>query len=483
MGRYPFLGFSAISKLEKHPLAFSPLKRDLIEMARLDQLPVELIQQICSLLCPHCLGSDADWFKPLTFEAEDRIKIREGHHALAALCRTSGYLRSVAESYLHHFIYQWKATELSLASTTQALTSRPYLGQAVKTVEIRGDRVGCLSRAFASHFEDVAAGYHVKLPEGWAESDDPKVRSSVILQLLLLHICGAKDVSFTLRLCADFDILEAVQAAAANSGNEASCFLPKLHRLAVYFCGPTESRLGLLAPLLRLAPNLSTLCLQGAQACETGRGMRLAGVTILNLDMCNFNPDALAGLIGSCSRLEVLNMKWDTRGPIANKYGLQPHHVLGSLQKHKESLRSLSMDVIRSDPWCPPADLSLVNFSNLESLWINFNELRASDENGWSAAAFFLPRLLPQSLRRLYLLDDALNVGFDFAGLDVLMKQGEFPELAEIACFYDRIGTPQAGNVTTSPADGNRFVALRGGRGGSKLVKSPNMFNPMRSWH
>jgi hypothetical protein len=94
-------------------------------MAQLDQLPVEILSEICSHLCTHCLEPETAWFKP-HFHSKDRQEIRRRRHALVMLCRTSTSLRSIAQPYVYHFLYQWSDSDFELSRIAEILTSQYY---------------------------------------------------------------------------------------------------------------------------------------------------------------------------------------------------------------------------------------------------------------------------------------------------------------------------------------------------------------------
>ncbi|KAK4454532.1 hypothetical protein QBC34DRAFT_420910 [Podospora aff. communis PSN243] len=403
-------------------------------MAQLDQLPVEILGEICSYLCIHCLEPDTARSSYRRQWKGGRKMQRQRRHALAMLCCTSAFLRSIAQPYLYHSLYQGPDTEpdFELFRITKILTAD--LGQAVKRIELHHVVTPPIAKELAADFARVASRYGIQLAEGWA--NDESTRSSLVLDLLLLLARGASVVRLATHPSLSFEHLATVVASNDGMGVPR---LSQLRTVALHWdCGNDEVvrfQLDNIAPLLRLAPNMNTLVLFCSYALDTD--LQLAGVTTLNVFRCRLSSIALGKLIESCARLQVLNVLMSALTYMEGA-SLVPESFRASLQKHKDTLRSLSITMVPNYIYEEAqSDQDLSDFKKLESLWINVNQIKPSRTLGTEnrqrpISDTFLANVLPKSIRRLCLLNyPRVPEVSMLLGLDAALERGGFPHRHE----------------------------------------------------
>ncbi|KAK7215797.1 hypothetical protein V2G26_003800 [Clonostachys chloroleuca] len=171
----------------------------------LTDLPLEILENVCQMLCPHCLGTTD--------------KIRRQHsawnmahlRALSSLSQTCSLLRTIAQPILHHSPLVGTAGSFSLAL---ALCKRPDLGARVRELRVGSemysqrdytiteDESEYLTKHLAEFSESRGTPIQV-LPKWWLESRhrDPQGRDQIFclhssLALSSLAMSHAPNVKF-----------------------------------------------------------------------------------------------------------------------------------------------------------------------------------------------------------------------------------------------------------------------------------------------
>jgi hypothetical protein len=71
----------------------------------LENLPAELLHEVCERLCTHCLEEDTGGTHARVPTTEEADEIRSNRMALASLSRTSTRVSGIARPYLYHLVY------------------------------------------------------------------------------------------------------------------------------------------------------------------------------------------------------------------------------------------------------------------------------------------------------------------------------------------------------------------------------------------
>src|SRR6187399_1913923 len=86
----------------------------------LNQLPTELLQQICAQLCLHCQQATGSSAMPQLDTTPGRVN----KHALAQLCHSNSVLRSIAQPVLFHYFVVNSAAQSVRAKHLRARLSK-----------------------------------------------------------------------------------------------------------------------------------------------------------------------------------------------------------------------------------------------------------------------------------------------------------------------------------------------------------------------
>ncbi|KAK4452550.1 hypothetical protein QBC34DRAFT_435410 [Podospora aff. communis PSN243] len=425
-------------------------------MPLVTDLPVEILRDACSQLCAHC----AD---PLPFWLREPLGVDRSRSTLVALSQTSKLLYSVALPYLHH----------SITCTDESAFGR-------------------LAKKFISNPEISKFAQHLQLDRPYLNNESRDVES------LLLSASNASAIRMELCWPLSFEGLP----TAAGSRAGAPC-LPALRKLCVQAFHPHPPfDFLMLLPLLRAAPNLDTLILSGINATisafqpiEWGpprppplSTIELGNLRDLTLSYCNFDFIPADRLIKACSRLEVFNMLWS---PANNWYGdvqdintfsPAPHQILEALDQHKSTLRILSLNrELRGNPSRvnPEKEYDFRHFEKLESLWIKVRDFRPIPTEDLEHCDPFLARILPQSIRRLYLTDDYVDISPHIVGIYYEMLRGRFTALDEIAAKPPR----RSRSISTTQSTVDVIRGERHARGRPKVYVTPPSTNAVLTWH
>ena len=113
-------------------------------MNSLSNLPIEIVESIFCLLCPHCERPAHEHALPVrdpdsTVNARfgDLQKLQETRQALRALSLSCRVLRSVAQPVLFHIAFDCQRPSASTPFSS-VVAARPNFEQAVRVLEIRG---------------------------------------------------------------------------------------------------------------------------------------------------------------------------------------------------------------------------------------------------------------------------------------------------------------------------------------------------------
>ncbi|KAI0452211.1 hypothetical protein F5B21DRAFT_516231 [Xylaria acuta] len=296
----------------------------------MEHLPTEIIRGVCGALCGHC-------------------------NALANLRLTSSRLRAIAQPFLYHSIFVRQRKILGLISIFDTFISRPDLAAAVRHLVL-----------------DTWCG---------TEPVSDEVLSRLMHQLLRQN----PHIEFPALMASSQDasgLLPSVDGPFAPS-------LPALRKVVLDY-----SDIGHGFDFLNV-----TRC------CNISCTLSLQNVTFLILTYCYISTNDMSRLLSSCGKLDtfayesVSEARFDMIGDEDgddDEDGLSANELVHVLEEqgHSSTLRRLSLDYsedVRDD--IAMID-SLVNFSQLQELWLRHVVLRLPETVPADAPAGVLPASL-----------------------------------------------------------------------------------------
>ncbi|KAK4450398.1 hypothetical protein QBC34DRAFT_75513 [Podospora aff. communis PSN243] len=497
-------------------------------MARLIQLPAEILREICSYLCLHCSAPCIVWEDPEPADTRDPgmersaelCGLRHPTHNLAALSRTCRRLHDIAQPYLYHCI-RWAPEPpasipvLDLArqflvtsrifSVLQA--TKPDVAQRVQAAELDCVYIGPI---LPSSKLDVAFNRADVYPRGYVLPSD---LNEALLETILLSLPALK--ALRLRI---FDGLSPSFRLWTGSATPNLGVLPTLRELYAHSLMKNRGWWPRLKSLLKMTDGITVLSIQ----CFHGFGNEsldeLRNLVELTIDSCEFKALALTKFIESADHLRAFRMlerhedwsKYQRPAVYPNPWPCYAS-IVAALGKHKSTLRSLGLLIrVRShghmgDP--AAADVDFRDFEKLENLCVRLMDLRCSAPERVGEMHYeiaqnlkslepsdprcqdgYLASILPRSIKRLYFFD-ALHpknsvaiLSANLWGLDTALKRGDFPNLEEIGIIsvtWERtLSSPAlvARGEKPCPAAAGRLRKLGrtwAERGGAKLINTP----------
>ncbi|KAK5662136.1 hypothetical protein OQA88_8041 [Cercophora sp. LCS_1] len=401
---------------------------------QLEDFPVELLNEICSHLCPHCRVEE------FSRRSHTALETRRSKAGLAALCRTSKGLQGIAEPYLYHFVDQNGGTQSrTLPWLVQRITSRPDLAKHVKRLDFAQTVACSVPEELVAHLSDAAARCNLNLPDWWHQSWEKAVL--VLLELLLLHTPNASTLHLTPTLYLNF----AHFSRSKETLNHAHV-LPGLTTLFVKRDAEASNEWVSIKPLLEAATNLKRLTLRGSRYRSRYRdflsdGLTFEHLTDLSFYHCTFTSAYIGNIIIACSRLEVFHATLEyspTEHPhfflAHNEDGgtwFSLHTIMSSLRKHKRTLRVFSFDTSKGRPQLPENSHHFRDFEKLESVQMTLADFKSVDDTN-NPSDTFLIEMLPESIKRLQLVDPAENITSNLWELNAALDRGSFPNLVEL---------------------------------------------------
>ncbi|KAK4443672.1 hypothetical protein QBC34DRAFT_201176 [Podospora aff. communis PSN243] len=416
---------------------------------QLQDLPVELLQLVCSFFCMHChdVNFHQTQFRLSCGLEKDELETWESHMRqhrlpLVALCQTSKYLRELATPYLYHAVYTFGGyyklpldpqRNESLRRFMTTIQSRPELINHVRFIDLPlhdGYRYGMPH--IPPNGETMIWFHHLVLS-----------RASAI-ETMNLGEAGADiaGVMFRTLTAQELRFLTTLQV----EGGEEPDTSPDL------------------PSLLQVAPNLRALYLHNFDISTVGpiQPHLLAQVTTLSLGLSVLDKPSILSMIDGCGGLQDFSLDLQDAKTTQAVQSQHTHkdsdleyieihaEIQGILSRlvshHQTTLRAVSVAINHSDVigdgklvTRPVSEFFCRGFSecpNLKAIGLDVPILRRGrPELGTSLSMF--PGLLPSSLERLYLEDPLINSRYSASlllSLERALQSGRLPNLKEV-CF------------------------------------------------
>lgn len=347
----------------------------------MNKLPFELLQQICSVLCPHCTNIDDN----------DHFSSRQ---ALASLSRTSHLLCAIAQPTLFHRL---KIPTKSTCAFLRMLYERPYLASSVR--QLRPLRYGfffdgsdediqALKRAARELLLDIDGDPDFK--KSYGDNYQKDFLTELAIALLPNLEAFVTEIEYDM---ADEDLVTTNRFLDSRFKRLAAKQQPGLsHIRALGFAKEDNWGFNLATPgiavLLNAAPNLERLVFDGTHGVGTLhqelmapalRNLRVLSITnsALGNGEDDFEFRQLRRVVQLCTRLETF--RFHSVGPFLGEMDeglLPPAKFLEALEPVSEKLKVLDLDLTESHHPGPPEDWiltrqSFASFTRLESLHLD----------------------------------------------------------------------------------------------------------------
>ncbi|SPO03727.1 uncharacterized protein DNG_06410 [Cephalotrichum gorgonifer] len=402
-------------------------------------LPAELLADISSRFCPHCVGDSGLYLDLGSSERYDQLASQQ--RDLASLSRTSREIHAVATPFLYHLFATHQSTLYLHMRLQRTLYERPDLAAHVRRAAFVGYTNPAETDSVVNH---LVARLKVPPPEGWivpkkvmivtktgnrVESVREPLRHQFLVEMALNLTAGLEHLSMNLSLHASEDY---------GKNMLPSSTLPALRTLHLAHSYPAGFSLEVVSRLLQKAPNLRLLTLDGCSSVRYGSspGPDLSNLSALRLVRPCFRENAhLAGLFASCSKLQGLAFHHWRGESYIYLPRRTPRELIQALLPCNQTLRYLEIQ------WAEDDDIyqdelvrSLKPFSSLETLVIDAaciysNRTRDVEE---SEPPSSLADLLPTSIRYLLLWRVNLRMHQDLADFAQKARRGAFPNLKEV---------------------------------------------------
>ncbi|KAK4042147.1 hypothetical protein C8A01DRAFT_14174 [Parachaetomium inaequale] len=442
-------------------------------MARLNltDLPPELLTEICSFLCCHCLELQSTVFSPVTAQSDpDHGQAQPRRADLLSLARVCRVLRGVAELFLYHSFHTSRTSDLYFFVRT--LLDRPDLRLRVLDVDVGPSLV---------HAGDplLARGR----PEDAAELVE-SAEHAALISLLLQLVPNVESSHLHLPLFKAFPDLGRLESTHSP--------MLSLKRLAF-----TDLKRGFIldgtSPILRLAPNLEILRCHNCDdvskvfLATLGRKMpsnprplqALAKLTLRNTSLTAASLLHLLEAVGP--RLSKVDIRRSIGRQSRGYYQslgepkIEFNEVVTALQPWSHSLQELSFSMHEIDMILPRspdhfAGVHLLReFRELRSLRTPADCLDFHGHLGRREDA--LAATLPPSIRELRLLGYSSIVP-GLQGLARAFGAGQFAELQRIEVDHPAF---EAGQLQLEAAREVREVAASFWPAGVDFVIHPKL--------
>ncbi|TGJ85431.1 hypothetical protein E0Z10_g3310 [Xylaria hypoxylon] len=389
----------------------------------MEQLPTELIGEVCGALCPHCKehrdeGIVYDFMFSGTWQRQ----------ALVNLCLTSSKLRAIAQPFLYHRITIPNGETTHIVSLLDTLISRPDLARATKHIitPSRSDDV-TINDEVLSRLTQAARRTGLRLPDDWAE--DIACLPDRLMQQLILQVPHIELVAFLSVGLEPWDLLQSVDPFTRS--------LPALRKVVLDYWD-TESGYDLsdMASLFSLATNVNRLSLY--RCCDILGTLPLQNVTCLILGTCWIPADDMSRLLSSCGKLNTFAYDGSAYDVGEGNNGISANQLVHMLreQGHSGTLRRLYLDYSLGFQGEPESINSLDGFSQLQELYlgsvfIRWLEAVAADGSGG---------VLPASLKEIGLYGPSESMRVTLIWVVAQASEGFFPRLKRIRSDYGNGG-------------------------------------------
>ncbi|KAL3707019.1 hypothetical protein TMatcc_008032 [Talaromyces marneffei ATCC 18224] len=352
----------------------------------MNNLPIELLEQICTTLCPHCTHIDRN----------DRTSCCR---ALASLSCTNQLLRAIAQPILFHRL---KLSRRSSCAFLRMLYERPHLASKVKQLSPLWQQLffdgsdedhQILERAARELLLDIDG--NTGFDELYGDNPPKHFLTELMIALLPNLESFVAEIEYSIPdedLATFYRFLDS-RFKRLEPQNGGISGLPNIRALGFTKEGSWGFSLATpgIAVLLNAAPNLERLVFDGTHGVggvyrewvenmdlmASGlRNLRVLSITnsVLGNNEEDFEFGQLRRIVQLCIRLEVF--RFNSIGLFPNELDdghLPPGRFVEALDSVKETLTGLDIDIGESCPPEPADDWmltsqSMTSFERLESL-------------------------------------------------------------------------------------------------------------------
>ncbi|KAH0430758.1 F-box domain protein [Colletotrichum camelliae] len=399
-------------------------------MAKLAQLPAELLQKILSNFLNinnHVAYLVLPLFEP---NAADLATLK-------AASRTCRVLRDAVEPLIWRHLCltqhrrQGHPTTQQLISLIRLWHERPELAGHVHTLYFSGEELPfgpqVISEEDVAFVSRVLQEFGFQLSQPWVQvpGQTPDAQPwhtafnnlSFITALIVLMAQNVR----TLDLLVFGDFFKCMP-----SPGETSARLEHLRRFRCH--STTGESMASMNPLLRLAPNLKELQVWRARLGH-GEDLDWSGFTSLELTDADASEAAIANVIRSCRGLREFTFSPDT--------GHAPNEAMAALLMHASTLRKLDINFGADGEEDGLRVGSVAAFNNLEDVRLSRHEIGRDSE--------CTLRTLPSSLRVLEICGYPDDCREEIEWLAGAIQAGDYPNLKEVwlqrwECDTDHLG-------------------------------------------
>lgn len=404
--------------------------------------PNEVLELICAFLCDHCTTNPPS---------------DNGTANLNNLCMTSKRLCRIAQPILFHNFLSYSGLKLQILPFLRSLIDRPDLRASVREVGL------CFSGLFkppsAEDLEfllDASTQQTIPYIETLHEQENVARSTFGIILSLTPNLVALRSSALPLLL---------------RSPHSGSPTLPKLRKL---YLDHESTDCKDMTGFLQEAPNLEMLIAYGLSCsrysnqdydlmlAEPTTLICLGNLRRLILPSCYVHPIVLSTMISKCGPLEQFFLS--TTHMADHEYGYDRPPSLTSntpwraLLEKRTSLRSITITG-GEYPFRPSPDddpCLLREFECLEELEMDFMVSRSLFDHWRTHGAMyqggFLEQTLPDSIRRLTLVNAPAGLIDPVRGLALAIKGGRFPELKLLSL------KPQFGETWPMKAAWTRYL-------------------------
>ncbi|KAH8900571.1 hypothetical protein GQ53DRAFT_675318 [Thozetella sp. PMI_491] len=401
-------------------------------------LPEEIIENIC-----WCLTGPYTW----TNYPGDRT------NPLANLCLTSKTLNRIATPVLYSDFDSQNELK-RIACFLNTICDRPELGEHIQSVSCHliWGTWHSLSRSWKEKFEATAARLGGSLDGEW----DEETPFQTMTQLILAHTPNLRTFDFQTdevyvgNRVGAFTLLKQLSAQSSSRVS-----LPHLRQFSYSHDKIRDMSLDYFAGLFAVAPNIRTLYADPTYDAFRGednpeRQLQISNVSELFIHSGIVSSAGLRVIVSSCNRLEKFQFHHHTMYSGMEYPSTTPRQIIEALEVHKDSLRSIDIDLSgrersesdarESEPrdWpsyhvlCYDGDqiLSLQEFSVLEIFKVDGSSILFPKLGSANYRTDILVKMLPRSLRCFHLVYTQSEAAANM--MAVADSIAEFPYMGEI---------------------------------------------------
>ncbi|WQF85637.1 Putative F-box domain, leucine-rich repeat domain superfamily, F-box-like domain superfamily [Colletotrichum destructivum] len=378
-------------------------------MAKINQLPTELLQKIFSEFL-NILTPTAYKVLPLfKVSAEDLATLK----AVSRTCRALH--RAVEPLVWRHICIEAREFDRPFAgpSVSQLIAlirlwhARPDLAAHVHTIFVSWTALYLGQKLIQNKDFEFLSGLTrdlgLRLPDGWHEAGKS---SGILAGIAVLLARNVRVLDLHAHSTYFFDCIPAPDEIPV-------CF-EYLTYVRLNASSPRNPSSIDICPLLRLAPNLTKL--EAWPALFDPKDLDWSGITTLMLEGAETSATQVAGVIRSCNKLRDFSF--------FTKHDPSPSEIMTALSTHTSTLRRLNLYFINLYSDANVAIGSLAAFTGLEELSI------PADNIGTRAGCTL--RTLPQCLRLLNIEGHPHGHREDIEWLAGHIRAGNLPNLGEV---------------------------------------------------